>query len=471
MNDKEVDPGGEQEQPSRIPFVVAVSALAAMGLFWFLSGAVSGRGTVNQLLTCVFLLSQVVVISLVIWQACDPFADAAQWIGKTLRIPGSVRGATLDAIASSMPELFTGIFFVVIALSSSEASQERLVEQAGDGYGAAIATCAGSAVYNMILIPAICGLVISYTRKSRPTIDVESAVITRDGLWFIGAELLLITFLFQDKMYWWMGLTMLGVYFVYVLQLYRDAQRYRKAHDAVVAHLDEVDDIHDSEQIARVLRQDGFHVTPLLVETVRDRMDEDEENEEENGDSAEILFGAFSIPLNHRTAWLIIAMATLLAAASCYWLVQVTEHTAGAFGQLANREIPVFFVAVIIAAAASSVPDTFLSIGSARRGDDSGAVSNAFGSNIFDICICLSVPLIISSSLLGWKPIELTQAGEPMAGLVDLRILLVSLSFITLLIMWHQRQLTRAKSFVLVAMYGLFTAYAVLGSLGYTIFE
>jgi len=469
MNDKEVESAGsDQEKPSRIPFIVAIAALALMGLLWIVSGSVSGSGTVNQLFTCFFLLSQVVVISLVIWQACDPFADAAQWIGKTLRIPGSVRGATLDAIASSMPELFTGIFFVVVAVSAADASQEQV--KAGDGYGAAIATCAGSAVYNMILIPAICGLVISFSRKSRPTIDIESEVVSRDGLWFIGAELVLIIFLFQDKMYWWMGFVLLGLYVVYVLQLYRDAQRYRKAHDAVMAHLDEVEDVHDSKQIAKVLREEGFHATPLLVDTVRDRMDEDEDDEE-NDDSAELLFGAVSVPLNHVTTWTIIAVATLLAAVSCYWLVEVTQHTAAELGNLLIGEpIPIFFVAVIIAAAASSVPDTFLSIGSARRGDDSGAVSNAFGSNIFDICICLSVPLIISSGLLGWEPIQLTQNGEAMAGLVDLRVLLVSLSFITLLIMWHQRQLTRAKSFVLVGMYGLFIAYAVIGSLGYTLF-
>ena len=52
----------------------------------------------------------------------------------------------------------------------------------------------------MILIPAFCALVISYYRKSRPTIDVEPEVIARDGMWFLGCEAVLITFLFQDAM-------------------------------------------------------------------------------------------------------------------------------------------------------------------------------------------------------------------------------------------------------------------------------
>src|SRR5690606_22733649 len=133
--------------------------------------------------------------------------DAAQWVGDTFHIPGSVRGATLDAIASSMPELFSGIFFVVVAMSAinqvdssgkelSPEELQRAQETAGaEGYGSTIATCAGSAVYNMILIPAFCALFISYFRPSRPTIDVEDEVIARDGLWFVSCEIILILFL------------------------------------------------------------------------------------------------------------------------------------------------------------------------------------------------------------------------------------------------------------------------------------
>ena len=112
-------------------------------------------------------------------------------------------------------------------------------------------------------------------------------------------------------------------------------------------------------------------------------------------------------------------------------------------------------------------PDTLLSVGAALRGDDSGAVSNAFGSNIFDICVCLAVPLMLGSFLNGWQPVSLLdESGEPMVGLVGLRMLLGVLTVVTLAIMWHNRQLTRTKAIVLCALYGVFIAYAVLGSLG-----
>ena len=368
-----------------------------------------------------FLCSAAVVISLIIWQVCDPFADAAQWIGVTFRLPGSVRGATLDAIASSMPELFSGIFFVWVAISGVENAQVQH-EASAEGFGATLATCAGSAVYNMILIPAVCAIAISFWRKERPTIDVEKEVILRDGLWFMGCELILLAFLWSNQIHWWMGVVLMAAYFAYILHLYRDARAYRQAKE-----LDEEDD--------------------------------------ELPESAAVFFGVFEIPLNSATAWLTILLSTVLAAAACYFLVDITNQTAELL------EVPSFFVAVILAAAVSSVPDTFLSLGAATRGDDSGAVSNAFGSNIFDICICLSVPLLVGTYMNGWQPISLTEINEAgqevaMAGLVGLRILLWVLTLVTLLILWHKQQLTRRKAFVLCGLYLVFVGYAVLGSLG-----
>ena len=405
---KDLSKSSPDDGPNYVGLFVALGAVAATGACYALG------------LTAAFLLLAAVVISIVIWQACDPFADAAQWIGTTFRVPGSVRGATLDAIASSMPELFSGIFFVYIALRAGTDAAAQY-EASAEGYGSTIATCAGSAVYNMMLIPAVCALAISSWRKERPTIDVEPEVIKRDGFWFLACEMLLIFFLFQSKLQWWVALVFLAAYFVYVLHLYRDAKRYQRQH--VEAAVEDSDD-------------DG------------------------PPDSAGILFGFGEVPLNHFTAWLVILVSTIIAAVACYYLVEVTYSTADLL------DIPAFFVAVILAAAVSSVPDTFLSIGAATRGDDSGAVSNAFGSNIFDICICLSIPLLVSSYLRGWEAVPLVQDGKPMVGLVGLRVLLWVLSLITLGILWHKLQVTRTKAFILCGLYAIFIAYAVLGSLG-----
>jgi len=435
---------------------VVLLALALVVAFWLMNWQLA------------FLLASVVLISIVIWQACDPFADAAQWIGTQFHIPGSVRGATLDAIASSMPELFSGIFFVVVAIAAVDTESGMTVEAAGaEGYGSTLATCAGSAIYNMILIPAIVALTIAFCRRSRPTIDVEDEVLARDGVWFLVCEMVLLGFLFQNQMVWWMGVVFIGMYVVYIGQLYRDTLVHRKRVHLVHAYFEEKKTLDISiETVVDELLQQGTKVHPLLVEKVRDglKAGKDVEAEEDGADDvpegAGVLFGFVEVPLHSLSAWMIILFSTLVAAGACYFLVEVTRQTAE------ELQVPTFFVAVILAAAASSVPDTFLSIGSALRGDDSGAVSNAFGSNIFDICICLSIPLLVNSALVGWGPVLLTQDGEPIAGLVGLRIMLFVLTAITLGIMWHNRQLTLRKALILCCLYLVFIAYAVLGSLG-----
>ena len=173
-----------------------------------------------------------------------------------------------------------------------------------------------------------------------------------------------------------------------------------------------------------------------------------------------LLFRFIQIPLNGMTSAAIIFVVTVLVAATSYLLVNSTQILAE------NLEVPTFFLAVIVVAAASSVADTFVSIAAALRGDDSGAVSNVFGSNIFNICVCLGIPLVINSGLNNWEPISLMQDGKPMEGLIGLQVMLGVLSAITLTMMWHNRQITRRKAIIFCGLYGIFITYAVVGSLG-----
>ncbi len=449
-----------EDGPSLVGLLVSLAIILAFAVFWWLSSNTEATWAMLG-----FLMLEVSVISIVIWQACDPFADAAQWVGQKMHLPGSVRGATLDAIASSMPELFSGIFFVVLAIRAVNGGDAEAVgHAAAEGYGSTIATCAGSAVYNMILIPAFCAIVIAWTRKHRPTIDVEDEVISRDGVWFVGCEMLLILFLFQNTMHWWMGIVLLIMYGIYIYQLYHDALVFRKKKSAIKDYLNETSVDIEVGKVMDDLHARGVDVSRSLVmqaqEEVRLHISREELEEEETPDDAGVLFGYISVPLNKMSTILILLTSTIVAAGACYFLVEVTIETAK------ELAIPAFFVAVILAAAASSVPDTFLAIAAARRGDDSGAVSNAFGSNIFDICVCLSIPLLVNSYLTGWQPVALLQDGKPIAGLVGLRILLVVLTLATLAIMWHNRQLTLKKAVILCGLYAIFIAYAVLGSLG-----
>lgn len=413
--------------------------------------------------TLAFLITETVLISIVLWQACDPFAEAAQWVGKAFHLPGSVRGATLDAVASSMPEFFSGIFFVLVAIVAAGGNPAAMPQACGEGYGSTIATCAGSAIYNMIVIPAACALVIAFSRRARPRIDVERPVLSRDGVFYLICVALLLGFLCSNRMTWWMALTFLALYGIYILVLYHDARSYGRVFPGTRKMLYEMGLGSDPHEVAGALATRGIKATPGMVvriqEALRHGKQDPDSDEESTVESTRVFFGLWCVNLNGKTVFLVLLGSTIVAASACYSLVEAVLETAR------HLDVPAFFVAVILAAAASSVPDTLLSIGASRRGDDSGAVSNAFGSNIFDICVCLSVPLLICCYLNDWQPIELLQDGQPMLGLLGLQVLLCLLTLITLLIIWHKRQVTVSKAVILCGLYCVFIAYAVIGSL------
>ena len=68
--------------------------------------------------------------------------------------------------------------------------------------------------------------------------------------------------------------------------------------------------------------------------------------------------------------------------------------------------MPIYFVSVVLASAATSVPDTIISYKDAMKGNYDDAVANALGSNIFDVCFALGLPLFLFTLIYG--PIEMS---------------------------------------------------------------
>merc|ERR1719378_1187591 len=72
--------------------------------------------------------------------------------------------------------------------------------------------------------------------------------------------------------------------------------------------------------------------------------------------------------------------------------------------------IPSLFMGLVFLAAGTSIPDAFGSLAAARKGEADMAVSNALGSNIFDILCGLGLPWLIS--LCMGKPIVFLGVGR-----------------------------------------------------------
>jgi cation:H+ antiporter len=329
--------------------------------------------------------------SLVVMVACSSFGKASSYLGKHVyKMPAGVRGATIDAIGSSMPELFTTTFLLFFYTDL-------------DGFSAGIATCAGSAVFNAVIIPALCilvvtnrGILVNGTRIKLAHLNLQKSTIMRDAFFFLIAEVTLIAFLDSPEVGWKMGAALLLVYCMYAIKLFTE------------------------------IRSNGGETKPNEPKQTRDT---DHAPDRLHGvmgklirlDFNGLLFGGR--PFTPSSAWTVLSLATITVAIACHFLAGAVMDAAAAM------DIAPYFAAIILGAAATSVPDTVISVRAAAAGDYDDAISNAMGSNIFDICIALGLPLLVYSLWHGGISVPLSSAGGP-ANVQELRVALVLLTIL-----------------------------------------
>lgn len=390
---------------------------------------------------------------LLIWRACDGFEIASKYIGRNMS--EGVRGGTINAISSSVPELCT----TLIAL---------FVLSDRDGFAIGIGTTAGSAMFNGMIIPAACiltvvGSVILGVKVA--TVRVSTKVLLRDGLSLIFCEFILILLINGEQLYWWQGLVLVGLYityFAFMLLSMRNVDEDSESEEN--ENGDQEGDDEDDEEL-RGLAGSLFYwlsLGPLLdLERifVRDKQREQIARETWNG-------------------WPLLLTSTAIIGAACWLLVIACEWlgTGGPeaphytlFGtDLIGLGMPPMFVAVIFASMATSVPDLVMSIRDAQRGDYDDAVANALGSNIFDICFALGFPLFLFTLFHG----PITMSADVAAESGELRLLLLGLTIVSFLIYYVGRrgmtpggvqyvEMGRGKALLLLAIYGAFVAYIV----------
>lgn len=344
-------------------------------------------------------LTLMIICSYVIAKACDVFEVATDYLGRNFS--EGVKGATLNAIGSSMPELLTTVFFLILA------TQETL----GRDFAASIGGDTGSAIFNSIVIPM---LVIWVVISSGITgITISKKAILRDGLFLIGAEILLLVLLSSSYITHWHGWIFTIFYLVYLAYT-------------------------------------------LLSMKKNDNGDEDDDD---NGDDEETWYEKYQCKSKlgcTSRSWILLIFSTLIIALSCAGLVE------GCKGMADAMKINPLFIALILVAAASSVPDTIISIKDAKKGNYDDALSNVLGSNIFDITISMGLPLAVFLAFTGQK-IDFTEAGPTF---IDVRIMLLIVTVITMGIYYFSKEMKKIHVAFLAVLYGIFICYA-LGAADY----
>jgi len=356
----------------------------------------------------IILLSifMITVCCLIIWRASDGFEAASEYLGRNLN--EGVRGATINAIGSSMPELFTTLFFLFVLNDK-------------DGFAGGIGTTAGSAIFNGMIIPAVVIFVV-IAKGLTNKVEVSRKVLLRDGLSLLICELVLILLLGGTSLNWTHGLVLMALYAGYAFYMLKSMKL-----DSDTEHTDEDGEDEYEESIAKrgMLRSlITLDLEPLFIR------------------------GA----INSKNAWTLLLFAMMVVGVACLLLVKSCEWLGDSLG------IPIYFVAVILASAATSVPDTILSMKDAQKGNYDDAVSNALGSNIFDVCFALGFPLFLYTIING--PIQMSP--ETVKNVSELRILLFVLTLAAFLIYIAKRKMTGRSAFLLLTIYVVFTLY-VLG--------
>lgn len=358
----------------------------------------------------------IVICCLIIWRASDGLALASDYLGRNLS-NGAYR-ATINTVGSSLPELFTCFFFLFCLPDVN-------------GFSGGIGATAGSAVFNSMIIPAFSILVAIYTGVASH-IKISKKVLLRDGISLVIAEALLVAIISGSALYWWHGLLLILVYMGYLSYMFKSVDKSADPHL-----------YHRYELVEEELPEISALNAIVSIDLER-------------------IFARKS-KLNPASAWSLLAASVIFIAIACFLLVKGCEwissdaYAIPYIGTFQGLGIPVLFVSVILASAATSVPDTILSMKDAKKGNYDDAISNALGSNIFDICFALGLPLLLYTVVYG--PVHM--GSETIALSSELRMLLLILTILSLLVYAFRKIIIKAQAYWLLGIYFVFSLYVI----------
>jgi cation:H+ antiporter len=152
-----------------------------------------------------------------------------------------------------------------------------------------------------------------------------------------------------------------------------------------------------------------------------------------------------------RRQWGMLAAGLLLILVTVEQLVGAVEGLVHTFG------IPEFLAGVVIIAAATSLPDTLVSVRSARSGKHVTSLGNVLGSNTFDLLVAIPLGVLI----VGFAPVDFAVA-VPMMGVLTVATILL------FVVLRTDMGMSDAEAYGLLLAYLLFVAWVVAESAGVT---
>lgn len=308
-----------------------------------------------MMLELLLWLAITLVSTAVVWKGSDWLESASDQLSRYYRLPEIVQGAVVVAIGSSFPELSAVVISTVVH---------------GE-FELGVAAIVGSALFNILVIPALAGLLGPHRLSSNRDLIYKEA-----QFYMIAVAVLLLTFSFAaiylpvegpegvilGEMNRTLALVPIALYALYMFVQYQDTmdQRTRERPEGI-----------------RPGRQ-----------------------------------------------WLILGLGLVLIVIGVEGLVRAAIR----LGDLFNT--PSFLWGVTVVAAGTSLPDAFVSVKSARAGRVTASLANVLGSNVFDLLVCIPVGVLIA----GTTVINYSLAS-PMMGILTLATVVLFLMMRTQMVL------------------------------------
>ncbi|WP_312907434.1 sodium:calcium antiporter [Natronosalvus caseinilyticus] len=260
----------------------------------------------------------VLVATGVIWIGSGWLEGSADTLSAYYELPAVVQGSIVVAVGSSFPELASVVFTALAGTFDM-------------GVGAVV----GSAIFNILVIPALAGIF------SHGTMETNRAIVYKEAQFYmIAVSGLIITFALAviynpvpngsglgGEITRPLAMLPIGLYGLYLFIQWQDVSDY------------EATEAKPSIDLAR--------------------------------------------------EWAKLAGGLLLILVAVHQLVGSVESLGATFG------IPEFLAGVTIIAGATSLPDMLVSIRSARGGNEETSLGNVLGSNTFDLLVAIPIGVLI----------------------------------------------------------------------------
>ncbi|CAD6211944.1 GSCOCG00003911001-RA-CDS [Cotesia congregata] len=433
-------------------------------------GARKHGGLIIHILVAVYTFLGLAIV-------CDDyFVASLDRICEELRLTPDVAGATFMAAGSSAPELATviiGVFF------------------AKDDIG--VSGVIGSAVFNIMFVISVCGLCTTTVSK------LNWWPLCRDSFFYFISILIMLGTISNEIISWPESLIMLIMYGVYCVVLSYNSRLERWAKSYNIPFLPKDDEPAEESALVsyRSLQEDRTSYTgpnSPVTEQVRSqepiqqqpqappapkqpeyyKAKEPDPNEvsplekpTEGGQWALFKWGlVYPIHYTCRAtmpdcrqekwrSWYPFTFCISMIWISFYsyimvWMITIIGNTLG---------IPDTVMGLTFVAAGVSVPDALSSLAVIKEGLGDMAVSNAVGSNVFDILVCLGLPWFIQTAMIQpGSHVNVTSRGLTYSTLS----LLSTVVFLVVATHLNGWKLDRRYGVILMVWYLIFIVFASL---------